>query len=36
MKDEMIISKKQYLEFYNLGEELYKILYALIKELEKK
>ena len=36
MKDEMILSKEQYLEFYNKGEELSKILYVLIKRLEKK
>jgi four helix bundle protein len=36
MKDEMILSKEKFLEFYNKGEELSKILYVLIKGLEKK
>jgi four helix bundle protein len=36
MKDEMILCKEKYLEFYNKGEELSKILYVLIKGLEKK
>ncbi len=36
LKDELIISQKLYLEFYNRGEELSKIIYALIKGLEKK
>ncbi len=36
LKDDLIISKELYLELYNKGEELSKILYVLIRGLEKK
>ena len=36
LKDELIINKELYLELYFKGEELSKILYVLIKGLEKK
>ena len=36
IKDDLIIRNELYLEFYNKGEELSKILYTLIKGLEKK
>ena len=36
MKDDMLLSKEEYLEFYNQGEEFSKILFVLIKGLEKK
>lgn len=36
LKDELIIDKELYLELYNRREELSKILYVLIKGLEKK
>ena len=36
LKEDLIISKDTYLEFYSPGEELSKILYVLIKGLEKK
>ena len=36
LKDELTISSKLYLEFYEKGETLSKILYVLIKNLEKK
>lgn len=36
LKDDVIISKEQYFELYNKGEELSKILYVLIRGLEKK
>jgi four helix bundle protein len=35
LKNDLIISKDKYLEFYSRGEELSKILYVLIKGLEK-
>ena len=36
LKDDLKISKELYLELYNKGEELSKILYVLIRGLEKK
>ncbi len=36
LKDDLIITKELYLELYNRGEELSKILFVLIKGLEKK
>ncbi len=36
LKDELIINKELYLELYFKGEELSKILYTLIRGLEKK
>ena len=36
LMDDLIISKELYLELYNKGEELSKILYTLIRGLEKK
>jgi len=35
LKDEFVITQEQFLEFYKPGEELSKILYVLIKGLEK-
>lgn len=36
LKDDLIISTNIYLELYNKGEELSKILYVLIRGLDKK
>ena len=36
LKDDLILSQSLYLELYSSGEELSKILYSLIKGLEKK
>ncbi|TAH40966.1 MAG: four helix bundle protein [Bacteroidetes bacterium] len=36
LQDDMILNHVMYLEFYSIGEELSKILYTLIRSLEKK